>query len=612
MGQPATAAIAVACIFGGLAAIYFGYRVYVKLYKHRHRGAEAELPPVREPLTAYSNGNPGITPSGTLTGTLYGEPLRDSWRGNSSKASIITHFDRSGSQGYGSEHAPISRRASSTMLLASPSAGVMSLEGSAPGSPLSPSGDLSSVSMIPAPADVYDGGAAHGRFSSSSSTMTLKRSYAASTYKGSNGASSPGGLGGPRERRESYLPHLPGNRDSIHITPPQPLGFGLGGMATALDQRTLAFSSASGIGQGTDDFTSGLAWNRTPSDEGNNVGSTVREEERLRYLAQGPGRSHSGSGSGSGSMQSPHPHLYAHSLASGSRTPDGQRPGSRSRSPAQAGWDASSYSDVSSSSPRVTPITHPLEQQQQQQQSSGPQNGLAGPSSHLRYGYNVHQQSPLQRMSDGEDSRFGHHASQNPAGHGGLAPSLHPLDHDRNESHSSAGTMDTAASGAANFSGGNTTAASSETPEQSPIMAAFRNPGGNRLPATSQAGSYSEEQGGRRTPGTPGFASRSGSSATGSGSHSGPSTESNASGGRGSGSQNGDDVTGPASQKSLALGKDGRLHLVQGTPTDKPLHSQLQQSVTGNLHDEEKGGAGVVAAESKGEEKSRFRSLFGR
>lgn len=571
MGQPATAAIAVAVIFVGLAAIYFGYRIYVKWYHRRHR--EAELPPVREPLTAYSN-HTGLPSSGTLTGTLYGETHRDSWRGSTSKASIITHFDRSGSHGYGSEFAPLSRRASSTGLLASPSTAGMPLEASAPGSPLSPPGDISPGSAIPAPAEVYDG-AAHGRFSSSSSTMTLKRSYAASSYKGSNGASSPGGLS-PRERRESYLPHLPENRDSIQITPPQPLGFGLGGMATALDQRTLAFSTASGIGQGTDDFVAGLSW-KDQAEDGSNVGSTVREEERLRYLAQGPSRSYSGSTHGPSQ-------LYAHSLASGSRTPDGQGPGSRSRSPAHPGWDASSHSDVSSS-PRVTPITHPLEQPT---------------PSHLRNGYSVHQQSPLQRMSDGEDSQFSR--GRHPQEQNGLAPSLHPLDHDRQPSQSSAGTLDTATSGVLTGTGGAGTG--TNTPDQSPIMAAFRNPAGKL--GASQTGSSSDEQGGRQTPGTPGFASRSGSSVTGSGSHSGPSTESNASGGRRSGSQNGDEVAGPPSQRSLALGKDGRLHLVQGGAADKVLDHQ--QPLGRGVLDEEKQGAGTRS----GEEKSRLRSLFGR
>lgn len=127
------------------------------------------------------------------------------------------------------------------------------------------------------PSETYE--APHYRgastISSSSSTMTLKRSYLRSP------SASQLSYMSTSSRRESYLPHSPLNRDSIQIIPPQPLGFG-GSMAMATDQKTLAFSKDSGIG-GTEDFTSGLVWT-----ERNPHRPQLAHHDRQRYLMQGP------------------------------------------------------------------------------------------------------------------------------------------------------------------------------------------------------------------------------------------------------------------------------------------------------------------------------------
>lgn len=130
--------------------------------------------------------------------------------------------------------------------------------------------------VLSTPSVIYD---AHNRgastISSSTSTMTLKRSYLRSP------SASQLSYMSTSSRRESYLPHSPLNRDSIQIIPPQPLGFG-GSMAMATDQKTLAFSKDSGIGA-SDDFTSGLVWT-----ERNPHRPHLAHHDRQRYLMQGP------------------------------------------------------------------------------------------------------------------------------------------------------------------------------------------------------------------------------------------------------------------------------------------------------------------------------------
>ncbi len=77
MSQPATAAIVVACIFAGLGATYFGYRLYRRIYYRTH-GAQYDeaFPPVRQPFAAAAGygTSPVSSPSGGL-GTPTGLPL---------------------------------------------------------------------------------------------------------------------------------------------------------------------------------------------------------------------------------------------------------------------------------------------------------------------------------------------------------------------------------------------------------------------------------------------------------------------------------------------------------------------------------------------------------
>jgi hypothetical protein len=156
--------------------------------------------------------------------------------------------------------------------------------------------------------------------SSSSSTMALKRSYASSVHSShlTHSSSTPiYGLGvghwqgGTPARRSSYLPHSPLNRDKIQIVPPQPLGIGLGGLATAVDQRTLAFSPASGIGDGDSElFGQDLVWPSSdiaeaserpqrPARVPNSTShSSIGHGERMRYLQEGPARQASPAESG--------------------------------------------------------------------------------------------------------------------------------------------------------------------------------------------------------------------------------------------------------------------------------------------------------------------------
>ncbi|EPQ28203.1 uncharacterized protein PFL1_04031 [Pseudozyma flocculosa PF-1] len=279
-GQPATAAIVVAAIFGALAVLFFSYRIYRKVWNHRHR--DQLLPPVREPPTAYY-GQSAVTPMA-----------------QASPYSFFAQANGTGSKG-------------SSIAVPSPSYNGAATPNELP-SPSTPAADLNLTDAGPMP-EPYD---AHGRgystVSSSSSTMTLKRSYASGLPKPSS-ASVHSALSTPSMgRRESYLPHSPLNRDQIQIVPPQPLGFGTGGFAMATDQRTLAFSKMSGIGAG-EDLTSGLVWadnneplhtpggtatasaqphqqphQQQPRDDSRRPSKAqLGEDERRKYLLQGPG-----------------------------------------------------------------------------------------------------------------------------------------------------------------------------------------------------------------------------------------------------------------------------------------------------------------------------------
>lgn len=518
MGQPATAAIVVGCIVGGVVFVFIAYKGYVRYYHHKHK-RQTILPPARE-LSGYASHS--LSPSGgTMTGSLYGDAYnnRDSWKGSHSKASLSSHLDKFGSESnypYASQ-----RRSSSQGLLAtSPTGGAFNPEASAPSSPLSPSTDIGfGPAMPPSAMDTYEGGNHSKGLSSTSSTMTLKRSYAPSVK---SSVKSAGGMSSlPTYRRDSYLPHLPENRDQIQIVPPQPLGFGLGGMATAVDQKTLAFSSTSGIGGGEDDFTRGLIWQEgNPDTAAQFRASKLGEDERNRYLAQGPVRTMSPAAM----RGAVHNHLYDGSNAgsSGVRTPD--VPSSRSRSPAQvAPWDGSSTSDIGPSVsqrgtvPPSQPLSHPLEASNSSQSLS---------SQNARNSAFTSQQSPLGLMSAGE------------VGDGLPA---HPLD---------------------------VTATGS-----SPILSAFRNPAQSHT-ATVQTSPYSTSHShsnsansgsansgynaGERTPGM-----MSGSVSTENGSGSAPLTDS-------SGRHSATEAHSPGNgfpvdeEKRIAIGKKGQLQVMGG------------------------------------------------
>lgn len=278
MAQPPTAAIVVASIFGGIAALFFGYRIYKKWWNWRQ--GDRLLPPVREPPTAYY-GQTAVTP--TMDSSPYASLGPSTSR--ASMMAVSPAFGPSWSQRNSqASHSPSERP-----------------------SPVMTGVDIAGFPS--APPEAYD---AHSRavstMSSSSSTMTLKRSYASSTVLKSSSASQHSLLSAQSGgRRESYLPHSPLNRDSIQIVPPQPLGFGLGSYATATDQRTLAFSRSSGIGQG-DDFGSGLVWGPEHQHDisgRQSVRSTIGEDERRRYLQQGPLTQRSTTPSNSSSISPP-------------------------------------------------------------------------------------------------------------------------------------------------------------------------------------------------------------------------------------------------------------------------------------------------------------------
>lgn len=392
MSQPATAGIALGCIFGGMAAIYFSYRLYVKWHRRRHHfptTAAAEMPPPRQPMTSMY-GAPMPTTMMTNSpsqGSIFGDP----WRGpaSGSRASLGTPGSTFKQNADGT-YTP--RSASGLLNPAASQAGSHGGPGSSShhGSPSSGPVDLASPSyssdgLTPPPPAHHrstnsgssspDTGAEtphvsmHPRMSSGSSTMTLKRSYASSTYKGSYASPSLSSLG---MRRESYLPHSPLNRDAIQIVPPQPLGIGFGGLAQAKDERTLAFSTTSGIGSGEEIFSQGLVWGQEDgsgqngasesgaagagSPSGTNWGSSIDQDQRTRYLQQGPAASTPRPGRG---FNSPNGSFAATSGRSGSgsglvRAPDSSTSGfeSRSRSPAVASL-APSTNATSHSSPSI-------------------------------------------------------------------------------------------------------------------------------------------------------------------------------------------------------------------------------------------------------------------
>ncbi|PWN33531.1 uncharacterized protein FA14DRAFT_173324 [Meira miltonrushii] len=395
MGQPAYAGVAVGLIFLAIVGALVGYKVYKKVHWRRYRKrqeAEAAKAELENGLTADAGGPPihfpmrSTSPGPSMVGSLYGDIYpTDSMRGSMSKASFYsnpTPYQGSSASEYGRP-----RRASSQALF--PSIGGIGEEGSAdPSVPGSPT-DFGPAS----PADTYDG-PRHGRaLSSASSTMTLKRSYAGSSYRGMSGSHSPVPFGNKRShspgplnvRRDSYLPHLPENRNQVQIVPPQPLGFSFG-MAQALDQRTLAFSKGSGIGDFDEEFSRGLLWaaqnGREPENEAEAEaikaaaqahiarGGSIDDQARLRYLAEGPS-SRSFNPTMRGAI---HNHLYdSQPGSSGARTPDGP---SRPRSPAQANWDGTgSSSDIGPSvSQRGAALpSHPLENVNQ-----APYNGRGG------------------------------------------------------------------------------------------------------------------------------------------------------------------------------------------------------------------------------------------
>lgn len=253
MSQPNTAAIVVASIFGGIALVFVAYKTYHKIWNCMHR--PEQLPPISQPPTAYHGGVVMSNVSDLPTVASIGRSAGSSHY-LAASASSATNWQQQ-NDGLAS---------TSTSEMPSPSVG-----------------GLDSV-VLSTPSEVYD---PHYRgastISSSSSTMTLKRSYLKSS------SASQLSYMSSSSRRDSYLPHSPLNRDSIQIIPPQPLGFG-GNMAMATDQRTLAFSSNSGIGT-SEDFTSGLVWTQ-PSDHGSRSRNPQRpqlaNQDRQRYLMEGP------------------------------------------------------------------------------------------------------------------------------------------------------------------------------------------------------------------------------------------------------------------------------------------------------------------------------------
>ncbi|PWN51027.1 hypothetical protein IE53DRAFT_66875 [Violaceomyces palustris] len=232
MSQPYTAAIVVGSIFAGLALLFFGYKGYKKIWNMRHK--DHVLPPIREPPTAYYSASMNSSPyvPGLLSPTNVGSP---------------------------------------TDMPSSPSSALAErYDGNPP---------LTTLAMGHARPGNYS------TISSTSSTMTLKKSYAPSLSNSLHSLTLPPGPAGLATKRESYLPHSPLNRESIQIIPPQPLGYGFGAMALATDQRTLAFSRSSGVGSTAEEFSNGFFWNSSDAREQHPV---LQEEQRQRYLQKGP------------------------------------------------------------------------------------------------------------------------------------------------------------------------------------------------------------------------------------------------------------------------------------------------------------------------------------
>lgn len=353
MSQPATAGIIVGCIFAGIAVLYFSYRGYVKWHRRKTVPTDAELPPVRELQPSYIAGGGG---AGTLGGTASSRP----WPTSSSSmgtlyetspyASNKMHASGSrpslgggsifrqslGPDAFNGVNGSHSRRDSSAGIVP-PTA-----DSSVPGSPIA--SPMSEMGVLTAPPTAADSDYGHHRMSSASSTMALKRTYAGSVYKGSVGntgfASSP--TFEKQQRRDSWLPHSPLNRDWIHIVPPQPLGAGFGSLAMATDERTLGFSKNSGIGSGEEVFSSGLVWaapgsNQTgPAPAGTTSWSSLSQDQRHRYLQDGPSRglaSTSTSNPSSASLGGPSPSASASASASTSAIqPNRSASGSRNDS----------------------------------------------------------------------------------------------------------------------------------------------------------------------------------------------------------------------------------------------------------------------------------------
>ncbi|KAE8233716.1 hypothetical protein CF326_g1253 [Tilletia indica] len=312
MAQPPTAAIAVACIFAGLAALYFSYRIYLKIY---NRGArklaeqqqqqEAQLalssshsakyPPSAPIASAFHNNHrPAYTPfhhhhfSSSTPQTTYN--TNNTTQVNTFSSSTTSATNKSLLHPQTATPSPLQSNSSSSLsssAIASPTTDQTStqqLHDAVVAAAVLNSEADPQHQPTPAPLPITLG--------SNTTTGAIQRQYAAarqygtapngtltpsalatlgsngggaatngpgSVYAGSEGNGSAAGngnagsvlgvpslYGGQRIKRESYLPHL--NRDAMQIVTPSPLGFGLGGMATATDQRTLAFSKASGIG----------------------------------------------------------------------------------------------------------------------------------------------------------------------------------------------------------------------------------------------------------------------------------------------------------------------------------------------------------------------------
>lgn len=299
MAQPATAGAIVAGIFAAIAVAYFGYRGYVKWHRYRRRPEDAELPPIRRAMAVPNAGTPPATHhhSPSSSSTMFGGTGRESKAslggsiyGNlSPTADTVPMVQRHSMSGFGER-----------------------LHDNSASRPTSPTHSefANGLSYVRRSTDGFELPASP--LSSSSSTMALKRQYGPSAYKG-NMVASPSTMSNHSSRRDSYLPHHPYNRESIHIVPPQPLGIGFGGMATALDEKTLAFGKHSGIGATQDSFSSDFSFpsedqgqqtsqqqsgvttpQRTLSPSSSAQNTSLGKDQLVRYLQEGPYRSSSG------------------------------------------------------------------------------------------------------------------------------------------------------------------------------------------------------------------------------------------------------------------------------------------------------------------------------